>query len=63
MSNATGAGLPAARYEYGGDEFVFVEIDQEMSIEANFKAMMITNELTARDLDGVVDVCPRTPPT
>lgn len=57
MSQAP-APLPEARYEHGGDEFVFVEIDQQMSIEANFKAMMITNELAARDLDGVVDICP-----
>jgi urea carboxylase len=50
--------LPPARYEYGGDEFVFVELDEAMSIEANFKAMMITGELASRQLDGVVDVCP-----
>lgn len=50
--------LPPARYEFGGDEFIFVEIDEKMSIEANFKAMMITNELADRGLDGVVDICP-----
>ena len=50
--------LPPARYEYGADEFVFVELDQQMSLEANFKAMMITNELAARELDGIVDICP-----
>lgn len=50
--------LPAARYEYGGDEFVFVEIDEKMSLEANFKAMMITNGLADRELDGVIDICP-----
>ena len=54
----SGSALPEARYEYGGDEFVFVEIDEEMSIEANFKAMMITNELRSRELDGIVDICP-----
>lgn len=50
--------LPPARYAFGGDEFIFVEIDEKMSIEANFKAMMITNELADRGLDGVVDICP-----
>ena len=50
--------LPPARYEFGGDEFVFVEIDQAMSLEANFKAMTITAALRERDLDGVVDICP-----
>lgn len=50
--------LPPARYEFGGDEFVFVEIDEKMSMEANFKAMMITRALREREVDGVVDICP-----
>ncbi len=50
--------LPPARYEFGGDEFIFVEIDEKMSMEANFKAMMITAALRERDLDGVIDICP-----
>src|SRR5262245_44540067 len=50
--------LPPARYEYGGDEFVFVEISDEMSLEANFKAMMVTSALAEERLDGVVDICP-----
>ena len=54
----TEAVLPPARYEYGGDEFIFVEVDQQMSIEANFKAMMITNELARHGLDGIIDICP-----
>lgn len=51
-------GMPPARYEFGGDEFVFVELDQQMSIEANFRSMMVTNALAARELDGIVDICP-----
>jgi urea carboxylase len=50
--------LPPARYEFGGDEFVFVEIDEKMSMEANFKAMMITKALRERAEDGIVDICP-----
>lgn len=50
--------LPPARYDYGGDEFIFVELAQEMSIEANFKSMLITSALTDRGLDGIVDSCP-----
>lgn len=50
--------LPPARYECGGDEFVFVELDQAMSLKANFKAMAITAELRERGLDGVIDICP-----
>lgn len=56
MTNATA--LPPARYEHGGDEFIFVEIAEEMSMEANIKAMLITQELTERDLAGIVDICP-----
>lgn len=54
----TATALPPARYEYGGDEFVFVEIDQAMSLEANFKAMTITASLRDEGLPGVIDICP-----
>lgn len=54
----TGTALPPARYEYGGDEFVFVELDQAMSLEANFKGMAVTNALRELDIDGVIDICP-----
>lgn len=54
----TATALPPARYEYGGDEFVFVEIDQAMSLEANFKAMTITAALREEGLAGVIDICP-----
>jgi urea carboxylase len=50
--------LPPARYEHGADEFVFVEMDRAMSLEANFKAMTITAALRERGLDGVIDICP-----
>jgi urea carboxylase len=50
--------LPELRYTLGGDEFVFVELDQEMSFQANFKAMATCTELRGRDLDGVTEVCP-----
>lgn len=50
--------LPPARYEFGGDEFVFVEIDREMSLEANLKAMAITGALRRENIDGVIDICP-----
>lgn len=50
--------LPPARYEHGGDEFVFVELDQAMSLEANFKGMAVTNALREQAIDGVLDICP-----
>ena len=50
--------LPPARYDYGGDEFIFVELSEEMSMEANIKATLITQELSNRGLDGIIDICP-----
>lgn len=50
--------LPPARYEYGADEFIFVEVDQAMSLEANLKAMAITAALAEKHIDGVIDICP-----
>lgn len=46
------------RYEYGGDEFVFVQLSEAMSLEANFKGMAITRRLKEMNLDGIVDICP-----
>ena len=50
--------LDAARYTWGGDEFLFVEISESMSLAANFKANAMATRLTARAVDGVVDICP-----
>lgn len=47
-----------ARYTWGGDEFLFVEIAEGMSLEANFISNSIANALEARDLAGIVDICP-----
>ena len=37
--------LAEARYSYGGDEYVFVELAEAMSLKVNFRAMAITNKL------------------
>ena len=50
--------LPEARYTWGGDEFLFVEVSEEMSLAANFKVMSVASKLSAAGLPGVVDVCP-----
>jgi urea carboxylase len=47
-----------ARYTWGGDEFLFVEIAEGMSLEANFISNSIANALEAKGLDGIVDICP-----
>src|SRR4051812_12290068 len=50
--------LPPARYSYGGDEFLFVELSEEMSFRANFKARAILQRLEQRELPGLIDLCP-----
>lgn len=46
------------RYTYGGDEFLFAELAEGMSLEANFRVSGITQNLKNRDLPGVIDICP-----
>jgi urea carboxylase len=50
--------LPGARYTWGGDEFLFVEVSEAMSLPANFKVMSIAGRLSHAQLDGIVDICP-----
>lgn len=50
--------LAEARYTWGGDEFLFVEIAEGMSLEANFISNSIANALETKELDGIVDICP-----
>jgi urea carboxylase len=47
-----------SRYEYGGDEFVFVELAEGMSLEANFRGMAITRKLKENNWPGIIDICP-----
>lgn len=47
-----------ARYSWGGDEFLLVEISPDMSLEANFVAVSLAVRLQDRELDGIVDICP-----
>ncbi|MEA2229139.1 MAG: urea carboxylase [Solirubrobacteraceae bacterium] len=50
--------LPPARYSYAGDEFLFVELSEEMSFRANFRARAILQRLEQRELPGLIDLCP-----
>ncbi len=52
------AAVGEARYSWGGDEFVFVELAEEMSLQANFRAMAITAALREQRPDGLLDICP-----
>jgi urea carboxylase len=47
-----------ARYSWGGDEFIFVELAEEMSLTANFRAMAITTSLRGQRPDGILEICP-----
>lgn len=46
------------RYTLGGDEHLFVELSESMSLAAFFTGSLITRELAARDLPGILDICP-----
>jgi len=46
------------RYSYGGDEHIFVEIDEEMSLEAFFKSLSMTEAVKRRRIGGVTEICP-----
>ena len=46
------------RYAFGGDEHIFVECDEEMSLAAFFKGLSITNGVRASKIRGVTEICP-----
>jgi urea carboxylase len=46
------------RYSFGGDEHVYVEIDEEMSLDAFFKAMALSNAVAEARIEGVTEICP-----
>ncbi|MBN9739996.1 allophanate hydrolase [Amycolatopsis sp. A1MSW2902] len=52
------SGATPARYSWGGDEHIFVELAEEMSLQANFRAMAITTSLRENRPDGVIEICP-----
>ncbi|WP_158773676.1 5-oxoprolinase subunit B family protein [Cobetia sp. L2A1] len=49
--------ITPARYSIAGDEFLFVEISEEMSLEAFFRSISITQRLEVESLDGVQEIC------
>ncbi len=46
------------RYSYGGDEHIFVEMDEEMSLDAFFKSLAMSNAARDADIEGVREICP-----
>ena len=47
-----------SRYSFGGDEHIFVEVSEEMSLEAFFKALSMTNAVRDAEISGVTEICP-----
>jgi len=46
------------RYSYGGDEHIFVEVDEEMSLEAFYKSLSMTTAVRESRIKGVSEICP-----
>jgi urea carboxylase len=46
------------RYSFGGDEHLFVECDEGMSLEAFFKSLSMTKAVRESRIAGVTEICP-----
>lgn len=46
------------RYTFGGDEHLFVECSEEMSLEAFFNSLSMTNGVRDSRIKGVTEICP-----
>ncbi|WBU52806.1 allophanate hydrolase subunit 1 [Paracoccus sp. SCSIO 75233] len=46
------------RYTFGGDEHVYVEMDDEMSLDAFFKSLSMSNAVREANIEGVTEICP-----
>ena len=46
------------RYTYGGDEHIYVEVDDEMSLDAFFKSLSMSNAVRNANIKGVTEICP-----
>lgn len=47
-----------ARYSWGGDEFLFVEIDESMSLEGYFLVGTLASAVESEAIPGITDICP-----
>jgi len=47
-----------SRYTFGGDEHLFVEVSEEMSLEAFFKSLSVTRAVRESKISGVTEICP-----
>jgi urea carboxylase len=47
-----------ARYSCGGDEHIFVEVNEEMSLDAFFTSLFLCKALKESQIRGVTEICP-----
>jgi urea carboxylase len=46
------------RMSFGGDEHIFVELDEEMSLDACFRALSLAKAVRDSGIRGITEVCP-----
>lgn len=46
------------RFSFGGDEHIFAEVSESMSLEAFFTSLSMTNAVRAAGISGVTEICP-----
>lgn len=46
------------RYSFGGDEHLFVEVSEDMSLESFFRGMAACTELRRMNVQGLTETCP-----
>ncbi len=47
-----------ARYDYGGDRYVYLEFAIDMELEENFKVLSMAEAIKQADIPGIVEVIP-----
>lgn len=50
--------LITMRMSFGGDEHIFIELDEEMSLDACFRALSLAKAVRESRIKGVTEVCP-----
>lgn len=48
----------SSRYTFGGDEHIFVEVEEAMSLEAFFISLSMTDAVRKANIKGVTEICP-----
>ena len=46
------------RFSFGGDEHIFAEVSEDMSLEAFFTSLSMTNAVKQAGIKGVTEICP-----